>query len=288
MTTKPAVSESMIVPPSTWSAKTDYGYAKTVRGVPLVRLEDVHAWLVESKDVPSASAAAWVFSVFVSDSASEIGTRNGATKVRSALHILDPVEHPSGYGEFAGRRFFSEASKVFPHVPHHHFEAGTDEALLYAMGLAAAYVWLGTSGDGPQCDLNRQLDGYCPDGEFQSHAVCKSFLGRLAVSLHGANVLWGWGGVAEVVPLHSVVVATEPVTWAQLVKFRETHKGADWTVTQKRIAAVEAKRRKAMPGAKGVAAAMAGELDITVTRFNGLLRSANDAGIRESVRRNAA
>lgn len=260
MATKPTAPKSKIEPPKAWSAKTDYGFAKTTRGVPLVRLEDVHAWLVESKDMPSASAAARVFSVFVSDSASEIGMRNGAPKVRSALHILDPVEHPSGYGEFAGRQFFIEASKAFPHVPHHRIEAGTEEALLYAMGLAAAYVWLRTSGDVVECDLNRQLDGYCPDGEFQSHAVCKSFLGRLVVSLDVAHALWDWGTVAEVVQLHAVAVEdAKPTTWAAFILHRTNNKGHAWTKEMRALLVQEEAKRKAS-GHTGIRKKMADEL----------------------------
>lgn len=247
MAKKPPAQKSKIEPPSAWSAKTAYGFAKTVGGVPLVRLEDVHAWLVESQDMPSASAAARVFSVFVSDAASELGMRYDAAKVRSALHILDPVEHPSGYGEFAGRQFFTEASEAFPYVPHHRFEAGTEEALLYAMGLAAAYVWGRTSSDCIDGDLNRQLDGYCPDGEFQSHAVCRGIIGRLAVSLDVAHALWGWGAVAEVVQLRSVTTAiTQPlqaaVTQPKKVPQRELAPDWDGGRLKKRLA--ELKRAK--------------------------------------------
>jgi hypothetical protein len=231
MAIKPTTPKSKMEPPSTWSVKTEYGLAKTAAGVPLVRLEDVYAWLMESKDIPSSSASTRVFSVFVSDAASELGVLHSAAKVRSALHILDPVEHASGYGVLSGRLFFAEASEAFPYVPHHHFDIGTEEALLYSMGLAAAYVWLSTSSDGIQGDLNRQLDGYCPVGEFQSHAVCKGFLGRLAVSLDIAHALWGWGTVAEVVQLQSVknpITAPLPVAVTQPKKVPQRELASEW------------------------------------------------------------
>lgn len=245
---KQPASSAKIVPPSAWCTKTDYGFAKTVRGVPLVRLEDVHAWFVESKDMPSASAAARVFSVFVFDAASEIGMRIGAPKVRSALHILDLVEHPSGYGEFAGRLFFTEASKAFPHVPHHHIEEGTEEALLYAMGLAAAYVWVRTSGEVIEDDLSTQLDGYCADGEFPSYAGCKGFLGRLAVTFKAANALWGWGTVAEVVQLQSVTTGSTQylqAVVAQPKKVPQRELAPDWDGGRLKKRLAELKRSKA-------------------------------------------
>lgn len=244
MTTKPTTPKSKIKPPPSWSAKTDYGFAKTTTGIPLVRLEDVHAWLVESTDIPSASAAARVFSVFVFDAASEIGMRFDAAKVRSTLHILDPVEHPSGYGEFAGRQFLTEASEAFPYLPHHHIEAGTEGALLYAMGLAAPYVWGSASRDGIEGDLNRQLDGYCPDGEFQSYAVCKGFLGRLAVSLDVAHALWGWGAVAEVVHLQSVTSGPLQAVEAQPKKVPQRELAPEWDGGRLKKRLAELKRSK--------------------------------------------
>jgi len=47
-----------IKPMEGWTLQTPYGTLKTSRGVDLVRLEDVHAWLMQEKGIPSASAAA--------------------------------------------------------------------------------------------------------------------------------------------------------------------------------------------------------------------------------------
>lgn len=47
-----------IVPPASWNMRSPYGLLKTRTGVLLVRLEDVHAWLMQEKSLPSMSATA--------------------------------------------------------------------------------------------------------------------------------------------------------------------------------------------------------------------------------------
>ncbi len=97
------------------------------------------------------------------------------------------------------------------------------------------------------------------------------------------------GNVAAVTHLQSVPLAgAEPKTWGALVKFRNEYPQTEWTPEQKCIAAAEAKRRKDAPGAKGVAAAMAKELNVTVSRFNDLIRTANESGKRAMARGNVA
>lgn len=114
-------------------------------------------------------------------------------------------------------------------------------------------------------------------------------LATLAIRLDMAFQLWGWGGVAAVTSLRAVPATNaEPETWTDLVSFRKEHGSAEWTVTQKGIAASEATRRKAVLGARGVAVAMAGELDITVSRFNDLIRNSSVPGKRKTARKKSA
>ena len=117
----------------------------------------------------------------------------------------------------------------------------------------------------------------------------RKLLGRVAVPIETAHELWSWGSVADVTRLRAVSSESEePTNWSQLMAFRSAKPGTEWTQKQKGLAAQEAKRRKNSPGAKGIAKAMARELDITVTRLNGLIRSANEDNKRVAARGKAA
>ncbi len=99
----------------------------------------------------------------------------------------------------------------------------------------------------------------------------------------------GSGGLVAVAQLRSVKAETEePANWSQLVDFRRTHVGTEWTQNQKEILKKERGRRINVPGAYEVAKKMALELDISVTRLNDLIKSQNEAGKREKARGKAA
>ena len=110
----------------------------------------------------------------------------------------------------------------------------------------------------------------------------RSMLNALAIPFSQAHAHWSWGSVAEVVPLHAVPkVDAEPTTWAGLVAFRRKKPSTTWTVTQKNALSAEFAIRNKVPGATGVATSMAGELSISVSRFNGLKRTKHDGGKRQ-------
>lgn len=93
---------------------------------------------------------------------------------------------------------------------------------------------------------------------------------------------------AQVQPLRAVPNAPkEPATWGELVAFRKEHSDAVWTPAQKNIAANEKAARNKRLAAKGVANAMAGELGVTVSRLNELIRN-KDVGSKRVSRDKAA
>jgi hypothetical protein len=190
-----------ITPPDGWGVHSAFGVLKTNTGKKLARLEEVHAWQMQRHGIPSASAAARVFGVFISDAASALGMKHGADKVRELLHITDLAEYPDSLGSISGRLFVDEVADMMPYVPHHRFGEGTPEALIYSLGVLAGEVWAGHRGD---VDLNHRLAGFCSEGDFPSMAQSRGILGRLAVPFAAAHELWGWGSVAEV---HIEVVA---------------------------------------------------------------------------------
>lgn len=280
-----------IKPLDGWTPQTPYGTLKTSRGIDLVRLEDVHAWLMHNRGEPSAAVAPVVFGAFISDGNSELGAKHGAAKVRSHLYITDLSGYAEPIGSFVGSKYLEKAVDQLPHIPHHHFDEGTVEGAIYSLGIVAGEAWaphvLNT-------DLNDRLDGYCANGYFPSVAKCREILGHFAVPIRLAHALWGWGEVAgdgsatAVVQLRSVSSDdVEPSNWAELVAFRKKHLQAPWTVAQKKVLSTEFQNRAKKPGATGVAVSMASELpgqhgqkSLSVTAFNDLKRNVNDAGKR--------
>lgn len=94
------------------------------------------------------------------------------------------------------------------------------------------------------------------------------------------------GGDDQAAPAVEEAGGVAPTTWRELVKFRTGKKGTGFKSEEKRIVANEKARRSNQPGAKGVAAAMAKELDISVTLLNGLVRAAPKADWADPVNGN--
>lgn len=280
-----------IEPLEGWTLQTPYGTLKNSRGEPLVRLEDVHAWLMQKNGIPSVSAAVKVFAVFTSDNGSELSFKHGSAKVRSQLYITDLAEYADPIDGFSGSRYLEKVTDQIPYVSYE-YDRGTVEAVIYALGIAAGEVWAPHK---QNTDLNDRLDGYCAEGYFPSIERCIEILGHFAVPIALAHALWGWGRVVEVVgsvakvtPLHSVLEANaEPTNWPQLIEFRKTFPGTEWSIKQKNIVANEAKTRTAVPGSTGVKESMAGELGCSVTHINKLIREKDDAGKKAKTRTTA-
>lgn len=199
-----------ITPPEGALIRAPFGVLKTARGRDLVRLEDVHAWMMQRHGLPSASAVARVFGAFASDANSAVGMEHGAAKVREFLHLTDLSGYAEPVSEFAGRYSLREVARLVPHVPHHRFDRSTPEALMYSLGLVAGEVWAPHAVD---VDLNERLEGYMPDGKFPTVAKAREIVGRLAVPYAAAHELWGWGSVVAVgaaAPAPLSLVRSEP------------------------------------------------------------------------------
>lgn len=272
-----AAGTPAIAPPEGWRVQSPLGVLKTNTGRLLVRLEDVHAWIMQRHVLPSASAVARVFGAFASDANSAVGMEHGAAKVREFLHLTDLSGYAEPVSEFAGRHFLREVAELLPHVPHHHFDRGTPEALMYSLGLMAGEVWAPHAVD---IDLNERLDGYCPNGEFPAVAKAREILGRLAVPFAAAHALWGWGSVVTVDTDASSIAAASAELGANdvndaetLVRYRQQFKGVahqkrpQWTC-EHRSYLDEAVRTY------GGAAELAKLLGVTAEAVRGQLRKA--------------
>lgn len=194
---------SKIMPAEGWIVQSPSGVLKTARGLCLVRLQDVHAWLMKRHDLPSASAVARVFGVFISDANSETGMKHGVAKVREILYLTDLSEYAESLSGFAGKHFLDEVVEHVPYVPHHRFDRNTLEALMYSLGLMAGEVWAPHDYD---IDLNARLNGYCAERRFPAVAKAREVLGRFAVPFAAAHALWGWG--VKVTPVQLVAETT--------------------------------------------------------------------------------
>ncbi len=214
---------SRIQPPEGSRVHSDAGILKTGHGIDLAQLQAVHAWLMQRDGLPAAVAVGRVFGVFLSDAASEVGMRAGADEVRKCLHLTDPSQYAEPLTSFAGRLYLREVAQHVPYVPHHRFDRGTIEALLYSLSLMAGEVW---AAPGQDVDLNRRLDGNCAAGDFPSAAAARAILGRLAIPAAAAHVLWGWGTVVQ-----EAAAAPFPLAgWNALVAYRKKNPGASWGV----------------------------------------------------------
>lgn len=281
-------SPTKVEPEDGWKLQSPYGTLLDVELRPLERLEAVHALLMEREGLTSNDAAVRVFSPFVSDTNSEIGVQFGADKLRRYLMVCDRSDRAYSLfpvSRYSNRAWLDRIAEQLPYVPHHRFDNGTPEALLYALAQVAGEVWAPGSGD---FDLNDRLCQSFADGYFPSVDKAREILGPIAVRHDLAHKLWGWGCVKanqiEVTPASEKPSAS----WNEVVCIKKADKGAALSQDQKRAIAVEFDRRSKLPGANGVAKAMACELGISVTAFNGLKKGANEAGKREEKNKRAA
>lgn len=227
----------VITPPEGCPLRAPFGVLKTARGLALVRLEDVHAWMMQRDGLPSASAVARVFGVFASDANSATGIEHGAAKVREFLHLTDLSGYAEPVSEFAGRHYLREVARLVPYVTHHHFDRGTPEALMYSLGLMAGEVWAPHAVD---IELHDRLEGYFPDGKFPTVAKAREILGRLAVPFAAAHGLWGWGKVEN----EAAASSGQLTDWPALVAYRKANPGRGWgTGEQIAVGLAELKRR---------------------------------------------
>lgn len=295
-----AGADTRIKPLDGWKIQTKYGTLKTRGGVRLVLLEDVHLWMC-GNGVPARDAIYKVFSPFLEAclSATE-GADVDATKLPESLFLLNAITFPDGMfrGVTLGKtQTVTAFAKRLPELEHVRFIDGSMGGIVYAIAEGANRVWRGVADlETDQFSMSKDRKERALESQYgydwPTDDELRNLIGRVAAPIETAYELWGWGRVAEtadVTPLHVASdTSKEPSTWRELVAFRKDHKDSTWTVKQKCIAAEEAKCRKDAPGAKGVATAMAGELEVTVSRFNNLIRIANESGKREVGRSKAA
>lgn len=303
MVTKPnkdqgnKVPSQQVRPLEGWTVQTAYGTLKTHAGVELVRLEEVHTWMC-GEGKPAGYAVYEIFSPFYMACLSAVEDREtSALDLPGKLHVLNALAYPSGL-MFGAAQNKQEAVNVFatgfPELGHVRFSEGSMGSLIYSIAEGAKRVWhgaadLSTDHLAAWKDRRERESASTYEIKWPKDDDLRKLLGRVAVPIETAYELWGWGSVVEVIPLRDVSKggSAEPTNWKDLVAFRKQHPTSEWTTKQKEIVATEATRRKAAPGAKGVAVSMAGELGITVSRFNELIRTKKDSNKRTIERVNA-
>lgn len=193
---KTPASPPKVIPEADWDVHSPYGALRDAARNPLERLESVHSLLMKRNGIASMDAALMVFGPFLSDSNSELGMKHGADKLRPYLMVLDSADKACSMfpvGDYADRSHLERLAELVPYVPHHRFDRGTPEALLYALGQMAGEVWAPYSGD---VDLNDRPCASEAEGYFPTATKARDILGRFAVRHDLAHRLWGWGSVA--------------------------------------------------------------------------------------------
>lgn len=150
-------SPPKVTPEAGWELHSPYGALKDLEGRLLERLEAIHALLMKRDGLTSMDAAARVFGPFVADANSEPGMKYGADKLRQMLRVCDLADKASSLfpaTKYVDRSHLEQLAELVPYVPHHHFDRGSPEALLYSLGQMAGEVWAPHSGD---FDLNDRL-----------------------------------------------------------------------------------------------------------------------------------
>lgn len=298
----------VVEPPEGWTAISKYGTQLSTRHGKLVRLEDVFDWM-HSSGVSAHDAVYKIFSPYYE------ACIEGE---ECELLILNATEQPSDLARDGKKsklpnvKFFASA---FPDLGHVKFEDGSFGGLVYSMGEAALRTWRG------KADVKTDHYARFKDREeaatdakygiqWPSDDASRKLLGRLAVPVKAADRLWSYGHVVKahadttqseaateptgerVAALQTLRIVRDdqkdPTSWTELVSFRKEHPAANWAEEQKGILVSEFQARGRTPGAKGVAADMASELSITVSRFNELKRTASQQGKRTSARQEAA
>ena len=226
----------------------------------LVSLHDVTIWLMCRNELPLVAAVERICSAFQD---------HGVTGVHFSTvdAYATPIDEPSEWDKIIGLPDGEDLAKTLRAVwlmPAHQLER-----LVNTPGFKPSY---NAAKESPFDYSNRLGSGNC-----------------YAITFARAHALWGWGSTAEVKKLAVASAAeVEPQTWTELVVFRSRHRNTRFLSSAKRLLVDEFKRRNADPGATCVAAAMAKELGISVSRFNEIKRTLNSLGKRNAVGQPAA
>lgn len=274
---------STIVPAEGWEVQSRWGTQKTASGVPLVSFRDAHTWLTNS-GVPARPATRQLFAPFLM----ECVDRLDAPEVLEAVWMLNAQDWPvpvfvrGGLGPHPSVRLLRNK---LPELGHVRFAEDSPGSLMYSIAEGALRSWQGTadlSTDPVRLyqDQRDLADEHKHGINWPDQAKLGEFLSRLAVPHSLAHELWGWGSSSDkVVSLQAVKTDDrEPTTWAELVIWCQSNTGPNrqWTPERKAILAKERRRRVGV----GAAQDMAKDLGISVSRLNGLIKTATVEGKR--------
>lgn len=248
MAPKPTAQQSKIEPPEGWKLHSEHGFMRCGAGHAdrLVRLHDVVTWLMNSRELPLAAAVDAVCSAL---------EKNGL----DGVHYLNGDDYayahdaPSPWDRFVGKVDGAAFAKI-----------------LKASWLISPYALeslVNTPGLPPNYDASKQTP-------FEYSNSPESHVAKRAITWSMANKHWGWGAVADVLPLQSVPLADKlPATWAELKRYHADNHGHAWTQAMRQIVAKEEARRNSA-GHTGVRKAMAVELDMSPQGIGDHIRKA--------------
>lgn len=266
----PRVQATEVKPPEAWRLKLEVTHGRSTAtyfqnadaSTPLVRIVDVLTDFAERRGIPLGAAVDDFLAVVAADLLGEVFW----------LREHDFAE-PVGVDHMYGALTVAQA------------EQKTREARDYAEDMR----WGLSGGTAPTyTGLDSPLEA------FREHIKEASTGGKsaraqslYAVSHATANRLWSWGsavtGQTQATHTGDGRTSEQPSgpTWADVVAVKKDDQGACLSWEHKKALAAEFARRSAMPGVSGVAKAMAEELGISVTAFNGFKRAAAEPGKRE-------
>lgn len=260
------VTQLFAMPPEGWEQRTGWkaesafgfmacGKAPNER---LVRLAEVLRWIQTEQTLPRAEALQALIDGLPDD-------------VMTWLYRLEPIR--GGYAqavpaeEMFGHKTAKEIEAAKAKQRQDLMERDHEQQSRYGGGFHAANGMIRTTWPDPvepgRSALTKALGEWWSRLTWNRKATCdmldepRCSLSFLAVPIHKAFAVWGWGGV----PADDAVVAIAgPKDWPSLVADRKANLGTAWTAEQLAVARVEWSRRG---GTVADCAAMATELGIS-------------------------
>lgn len=250
-----------VLPPDGWVKDSPFGFLR-YEGGDLARLGDVQAWLEEVKGFDCLQSMAELIKRMPED-------------VMGCLYYINRIGDngkPQNAQLMPPDSTFSHGGGALPKPVWKSEERHAQTLAMFRTSGAAQPKKTGRPALVDRLEHTvrvQQMGRDDPMNNPESHAA------RLAVPMAKAYQWWGYGQQAAPAGADTEADSEPDVsTWAGLVKFRKAYPSAIWTPEMKVTVRAEKIRRKALPGAKGVAKAMAEELGISEKLLNDKVREA--------------
>jgi hypothetical protein len=261
-----------IAPPEGWQQQTAFGFqmADGKPPVRLVRLAEVLRWIESSKELPRAAALErlcdampvnvleWCYQLHQTEYAQPLpsdcmfgfqtSAQIEAAMVKRENTARDRAMRPNSVTTWGGIQHQMPTWRVaVGRIVTAPAEPTTPGQPALLKLIRAWWKWAKLRRDST-CDVLDDPKAALPNS--------------LAIRLDKAGELWGYGRAVQ-----SSAADGQPSTWPELVAYRKRHPGVLWDDNMRKLLATEKDAR-----GKGAAAALAGDLGVSVTAVNAALQ----------------